>query len=599
MKRKSNNIQIVDGIHGYFKITDNKVRVMLLFGDIIDKLVEEVLPKSAAPIDNKIEDDLVLDWDKLNIYKAIAQIAIADPEICNLLPRQFDKIQYIPSELAVELASQHNSPKLKSILINSVIPKIKEACDQKEEHPDRPTTHDPFKGSINDLNNALRFFYQYQDSIRYVQDLDTYLIYQPSVDKEGNALGGGVWRFAGYKEFEPLFKEFQYHLALIAKSRNEIEIAQVYNDTGYTNRLFQKIRAIDECIIHSWDLNRYSHLLNVLNGVIDLRTGELLPANLNFYFTQQSPVIYQPYARSYIFEQFIEEILPDPYTRHAVLRYLGYCLTGEFREQKALFILGSGANGKSTLLDVVRVLLGKDYTDACPISFFSDNVIKTKSSPTPERSILINKRFIQVDEIKGGEVLDAGEFKLLTGSNSIPCRRLYKSPEIITNPTHKFVFSGNYLPELKGNAEDGGLIRRLMVVEFPKKFAPEERDLYLRDKLVSPESLSGILNILVSHAAMYYKHGLYESPEMLDLKEEYISGLSKLVKDLIATQCVFDSNSYVLVSDLEARVNAVIHPQRLKQGQLKRAMDRLNYQSVKLTTGPHRDKWAYPKLRLK
>ena len=598
MRNKSaNSIQVINGIHGYFKIADNKVRVMLSFGDIIDKLVEEVLSKSTAPIVNKTEDDLVLDWDKLNIYKAIAQIAIGDSEICKLLPRQFDKSQYIPSELAVELADQHNSPKLKSILLNNVIPKIKETCNQKEDHPDRPTSHDPFKGSINDLNNALRFFYQYQDSIRYVQDMDTYLIYQASTDKEGKLLGGGVWRFASYKDFEPLFQEFQYHLALIAKNKDEMDVAQVYNDTGYTNRLFQKIRAIDECIIQSWDLNRYPCLLNVLNGVIDLRTGELLPANLNFYFTQQAPVEYKPYVRSLKFEHFIEEILP--YTRHAVLRYLGYCLTGEFREQKALFILGSGANGKSTLLNVMDTLLGRDYTDTCPIEFFSDKVIKTKSSPTPERSILINRRFIQVDEIKGGEVLDAGEFKLLTGSNSIPCRRMYKSPEVITNPTHKFIFSGNYLPELKGNAEDGGLIRRLMVAEFPRKFAPEEKDVYLIDKLVKSESLSGILNILVSHAVMYYKYGLYESPEMLSLKEEYISGLSKLLKDLIATQCVFDPNSYVLVSDLEARVNAFIHPRKLKQGQLKRAMSRLDYQSVKLTTGSNRDKHAYLGLKLK
>ena len=133
-----------------------------------------------------------------------------------------------------------------------------------------------------------------------------------------------------------------------------------------------------------------------------------------------------------MFEQFITDILPDPDTREAVLRYLGYCLTGETNFQKALFIMGSGANGKSTLLNVMDALLGPNYSDTVSLNLFNNQVIRSKSETTPERMKIIGRRFIQVDEIKAGEVLDVGEFKLLTGSKAIPVRLISLSLVVTT-----------------------------------------------------------------------------------------------------------------------------------------------------------------------
>ena len=138
-----------------------------------------------------------------------------------------------------------------------------------------------------------------------------------------------------------------------------------------------------------------------------------------------------------------------------------------------------------------------------------------------------------------------------------------------------------------------------MIAEFPNKFnrsiGPSMVDL-----LTTPESLTGILNILVSQASLYYQEGLAkESLSMIEVKEEYISGLIKIVRFILDSDYVRDSESYVLHSDLEKIVNSFMHPNRLNQYQLGRAMKKLGYESVKLKSGQDRDKRVYFGLRKK
>ena len=591
---------VIKNVHGCTKTIEGKTKVFLLYEDVLNKLglvSYQKVPNQTVvtSIDNEDQYSYkpIIDYNKVNIYMAIAQVANTDPSVIQDIPNPLLPEHYIPSELAVELSRQCRNRMFEMELIQQIIPGFEpQQSHIKHNNTAYPLSlHNPFEGDATDLSNAYRFYNQYKDTIKYIQDLDQFIIYKSTWnDSYGRSLGG-IWSVADKHQFEPLLANFKKQLTIMAQTKQEREIAETFGKLQYTNRAISKIKGIEDCIIFSSELNTYPDLLNVKNGIVNLRTGNLIPANPSLYFTRQAPVVYDPYARSFTFEQFIEQILPDSDTRIAVLRYLGYCLTGETNAQKALFIVGSGANGKSTLLNVMTKLLGLDYATSIPISFFSEHSLHYKSGATPERAMLIGKRFVQVDEIKAGEVLDAGEFKLLTGSDMIPCRGLYKSMSVFS-PTHKFIFSGNFLPELKNN-NDGGLNRRLMIAEFPRKFNPDQTNPYLLDMLTSPESLSGILNLLVHESIMYYKEKLYESDAMTDIKDEYISGLAKIVRSILA----YDSDSYVLTSDLENVVNKIMFPNRLKQGQLKQIMSKLGYEPVKITKIENRNKWAYQGLK--
>jgi hypothetical protein len=106
-------------------------------------------------------------------------------------------------------------------------------------------------------------------------------------------------------------------------------------------------------------------LLNVENGTVDLRTGELRPHDPGDLITKLAPVAYDPDAGAPRFERFVEEVLPSRGLRGFVQRFLGYVLTGDVREHKLGFFHGEGRNGKGVLMNTVSKLMG-DYATVVP-----------------------------------------------------------------------------------------------------------------------------------------------------------------------------------------------------------------------------------------
>ena len=111
--------------------------------------------------------------------------------------------------------------------------------------------------------------------------------------------------------------------------------------------------------IGSLELDANSFLLNCNNGTLDLRTGKLRPHRQSDYITKLVNVDYDPAAHSPLFEAFLKKITNDDLELVAFLkRSIGYSLTASNEEQCFFIGHGSGANGKSTFLNVVEHLLG-------------------------------------------------------------------------------------------------------------------------------------------------------------------------------------------------------------------------------------------------
>ena len=82
------------------------------------------------------------------------------------------------------------------------------------------------------------------------------------------------------------------------------------------------------------------------------------------------------------------------------------------------------------------------------------------------------------------------------------------------------------------------------------------------------------------------------------MKEEYVFDITKRIQSVLNTRYIQNSDSYILVSDLEEQVNQTMYPNKLKYGQLKRIMNQLGYNPVKLKIrGEDRNKWAYVGFR--
>ena len=168
------------------------------------------------------------------------------------------------------------------------------------------------------------------------------------------------------------------------------------------------------------EFDRHPFALNLLNGTFDLETGKLRPHRQTDMITRLAPVTYDEAAPCPKWNTFLEKILPDSDLRAFVQRFVGYCLTGDVREQLLGFLHGLGANGKSVLLDVMLALLGDYACRAAP------DLLLAKQSETHPTEIadLEGRRLVVCSEIEQGREWSEALIKRITGDTTIKARHM-------------------------------------------------------------------------------------------------------------------------------------------------------------------------------
>jgi putative DNA primase/helicase len=182
-----------------------------------------------------------------------------------------------------------------------------------------------------------------------------------------------------------------------------------------------------------------------------------------------------------------------------VYRAVGYCLTGDTTEQVAFLCYGSGANGKSTFLDVLRYVLG-DYAYNLPFSTFE---LKARSSIPNDVAALPRRRFVTALETNESAPLNEARLKLLTGCDPVSARLLYR--EFFTFiPTAKFWLATNHKPEVVDDSP--GFWRRIRLIPFLQQFVGDSADKDLLCKLKA--EASGILRWALEGCLAWQREGL-------------------------------------------------------------------------------------------
>src|SRR5262249_1591148 len=140
-------------------------------------------------------------------------------------------------------------------------------------------------------------------------------------------------------------------------------------------------------------------LLNCHSGTIDLRTGKLLPHDPGRLITKLAPVEYDRTAKCPLFDAFLDQIMAgDHEVIWFVLRAIGYSLTGFTTEQCIFLCIGTGANGKTTLIRVIQELLG-DYAQQMGM----DSLMVQRTGTIPaDLARLPGARFVAASEAEAG-----------------------------------------------------------------------------------------------------------------------------------------------------------------------------------------------------
>jgi putative DNA primase/helicase len=252
--------------------------------------------------------------------------------------------------------------------------------------------------------------------------------------------------------------------------------------------------------------------LNCPNGTVDLRTGELRTHNPTDLLTKVTHAKYNPHAKAPMFSAFLTRVLPSAELRRFVQRLVGYALTGETSEQILPFFYGTGANGKSTFLNIILKAVG-DYGLQAGQSLL---LAKRGDSHPTELSDLFRARFVVSSELEDGKRFAEALIKQITGGDRIRARRMREDLWEF-DPTHTVIVAANHKPEVRGT--DEGIWRRIKIVPWEVTIPAGERDPQLPKKLEA--ELEGILAWAVRGAIEWAQDGLSEPRAVTVQTDEY------------------------------------------------------------------------------
>ena len=261
-----------------------------------------------------------------------------------------------------------------------------------------------------------------------------------------------------------------------------------------------------------WDRDPW--LLNTPGGTVDLRTGELRPHTRGDHMTKVTTVAPAPPGTSpVLWLKFLDRITAGDADLVAFLqRYVGYSCTGLTDEHVLAFGHGTGANGKSTFVNVIAGILA-DYATVAAMETF----LETRSERHPtDVAKLHGARLVTAQETQKGRRWDETKIKTLTGGDK-QTARFMRADFFDFVPTFKLLMSGNHKPRL--SSIDEAIRRRFLLIPFTVAIPAAERDPELPRKLRS--EWPAILRWMLDGCLQWQQHRLDVPPSVRDTTANY------------------------------------------------------------------------------
>lgn len=277
-----------------------------------------------------------------------------------------------------------------------------------------------------------------------------------------------------------------------------------------TNNIIAAIK-YHPLVKHVPEMDAYDDYMNLTNGILQFSTKELHPHSDDFFFTTMVNVPYDPTAtEAPAFMEFLNTVFtdanlePDFHTIENILQLGGYLIYPQIKMEKMFIFYGTGANGKSLLIDYVF----KKFFDKKFLSSLSLNVLSNESSTS--RKQLLRSRVNFATEQKSSDAIESEELKKVITGEDISIERKYEDT-IMHQPKCKIVVAGNRFMRFKDTSE--GTRRRLMIFSFDNRFEtniekykrtqnPKAKRIFLaknKDEMVSnfQKELPAILNLFL------------------------------------------------------------------------------------------------------
>ncbi len=396
----------------------------------------------------------------------------------------------------------------------------------------------PARFNMTELGNAERFVARHGDDIRYCYPWGRWLVWN-----------GARWERDESGKVHKRAKDTVRSIYAEAAAEGDDEQRKALVKHARGSEAKNKIEAMlelakSEVPVSPDELDANPLLLNVPNGTVDLRTGELLPHRRENLITKMAGAEYEPDAPAPAWATFLERVQPGEELREFIQRGTGYSATGDTSEQCMFINHGpSGANGKTTFQEAAAGALG-DYAMRTP----TEMLLAKRGGGVPnDVARLKGARFVAASETEEGRRLAESLVKDLTGQDTISARFM-RAEWFDFKPTHKLWLSTNHKPEIRGT--DNGIWRRIRLVPWAVTIPPAEQDRKLSEKLRA--ELPGILAWIVRGCLAWQREGLRAPDEVRRATAEYRAEMDTLAA-FLADRCVVREGVWALADKLYQR----------------------------------------------
>ncbi|MEW9578120.1 phage/plasmid primase, P4 family [Bacillus toyonensis] len=387
------------------------------------------------------------------------------------------------------------------------------------------------KFHLTELGNAERIAYYHGENVRYCNELE-WLIWN-----------GKHWQEDSKRQIEAITAKTLRAIYGEAKATEDKYQSKLLHDWAKkcerrTIRINSILDVRPMVSVKKKELDSHSFLFNCDNGVIDLKTGELLPHDRDLLLTKISPIKYNKNAECPNWKAFLESIFKKHTGEadHELINYLqkaiGYSLTGVTKEQVMFFLFGNGRNGKSTFINIIQDLLG-DYGRQTN----SDTFLKKRNDSGINNDVarLDGARFVSAVESEEGQQLSEALVKQITGGEKMSARFLRQEYFEFT-PEFKVFFTTNHKPIVKGS--DEGIWRRIMLIPFTVTIPKDKIDYDLPDKLA--KEMPGVLRWAVEGCMKWQAEGLRAPEAVKAATNEYREDMD-ILAPFIDENCTVNS----------------------------------------------------------
>ena len=257
----------------------------------------------------------------------------------------------------------------------------------------------------------------------------------------------------------------------------------------------------------------FPYIVNIENGRLDVRDRILYEHSPRYIEFERVPVKYEPNAYNKDVDKMLDKVFcNDKEVRALFEEMLGYCLIKNTKYQKGFMFYGSGSNGKSTVLNMIREFLGHSNVSSVDLTKLHENYAAAE---------LENKLANLGDDIDYGKIKETGIIKRLYTGDAIMTRRIFGEPFDLYNHA-KMIFATNELPY--SGDKTHGFYRRFEIIPLNARFSSKDKDYdpFIEEKITTPNAKSYLLNLALDGIDRLTSKGEFTQPKVVsEAKKDY------------------------------------------------------------------------------